>query len=80
MDTLYYENPVIVTFEDTFPYPGEEREIILLDKSEWLIQVIEVKNLEWVIENGKVTGAKGRMKYKHLKEVRPSSVGKLRLV
>jgi hypothetical protein len=80
MDTLIHEAQVHISFEDTFPYAGEVREIIKADSSEWLIQVLEVSNLEWKIENGKVVGAVGDMKYKFIEEVRPSSKGKLKLV
>lgn len=80
MDTLIQLSPVHITFEDSFPYPGEEREVILADKSEWKIQVLELQELDWLLENGKVIGAVGKMKYRFLEEVRPSSAGKLRLV
>lgn len=80
MDILIHEARVHISFEDTFPYVGEAREIIKADHSEWLVQVLEVSKLEWKVENGKVVGAVGDMKYKFLEEVRPSSNGKLRLV
>lgn len=80
MDTFIHEATVTISFEDSFPYVGEVREIIKADQSEWLVQVLEVSNLEWKVENGKVIGAIGDMKYKFIEEIRPSSKGKLRLV
>ncbi|CRH64692.1 Uncharacterised protein [Chlamydia trachomatis] len=80
MDTTIYEGIIHISFEDSFPYPGEVREVIKEDGSEWLTKVLEVSNLEWKIENGKVIGAFGDMKYQFIEEVRSSSKGKLRLV
>lgn len=71
---------VTISFDDSFPYPGEVREIIKQDQSEWMIKVLEVSNMEWKIENGKVIGAMADMKYRFIEEVRPSSKGKLKLV
>ena len=80
MDKIIHEGNVNITFQDTFPYPGEVREIIKADGTEWLIQILEVSELDWKIENGTVIGARGVMKYKFIEETRPSSKGKLRLV
>lgn len=80
MNSVIIETMVNITFEDSFPYAGEVREIVRDDQSEWLVQVLEISKLEWKVENGKVVGATGEMKIKILEEVRPASQGKLKLV
>lgn len=80
METSIFEANVNISFEDSFPKVGEEREIVKKDGTEWLIYVVNVSNHRWDYENGQVIGAIADMEYQFIEEVRPSSKGKLRLV
>ena len=80
MDTLIRDGRVEIFFKDTFPFVGEQREIIKADQSEWLIEVVYIGNYDWMLENGKVVGVQADMKYIFIEEVRSSSKGKLRLL
>jgi hypothetical protein len=80
MDTFIHDARVQISFKDTFPFVGEQREIIKADQSEWLIEVLYIGSYDWMMENGKVVGVQADMKYRLIEEVRPSSKGKLRLL
>lgn len=80
MEDFIREAIVTVSFEEKFPQPGERMEIIREDKSEWRIEIIEVKGHKWHEVNGTIEGVKLDMKFRILEEVRPSSKGKLKLV
>jgi hypothetical protein len=71
---------VTISFEDSFPVVGEEREIVTKDKAELKIIIQHVENLRWKVENGRVIGALADVTYTVKQEIRPSSVGKIRLI
>lgn len=80
MDSIIREVSSFIPCKKPFPCAGDVRQIIRADKSEWLVKVLEVSKMEWVCENEKVIGVRVDMSCKVLEEVRPASLGKLKLV